>query len=174
MVYIIHSTNIENLIDILKINVLYANKYVKKSKWRMSGDEESQYIFTNLYVPKKDVPNFGPALIFSSDILDKESYIFNDRWVGDPCETSIFVHLDDTKKVKKYKLNKIKKIIKPKRIIDYEILFVAMIILKDYLVGILCPDCDKKTVNKIQKLLIKNKMEYVKVHTANNFKNIKL
>ena len=97
MVYVIHSTNLDNLLNILKSSILYANKYVDKTKWRLSGNQDSKYIYTNIYIPKPKVPNFGPALIFNKDILQKESYIFNEAWVAGPYEDSVFVHSNDTK-----------------------------------------------------------------------------
>ena len=66
--YIYHSTNIDNLMQIISEKVLYANKYIKEEYRRMSTTEESIYVFTSLCHPDgKLQDNFGPCLMFSSD-----------------------------------------------------------------------------------------------------------
>jgi len=69
MVYIYHSTNIDNLINILNDKVLYANKYIEKLHRRLSTTEDLPYIYTSLYVEGSLNDNFGIALIFDPNIL---------------------------------------------------------------------------------------------------------
>jgi hypothetical protein len=170
--YIIHSTSSNNLISIINTGILYANKYIDTSRRRMSGPIESQYIFTSAYISNENsnsiisdkITNYGPTLIFSSDIMNKEAYIFNYGWCAKPSFDSIFGYVDDKDTIKKQKKNKIIKYVKKsKKITDFELLFIAMIYIKDYLIGISYPDCDIKTLNKINLLLKKNKMDNVQV-----------
>ena len=48
--YIYHTTSKENLLEILKSNVLYASKYISKKHLRLSGKYKVPYIFTRIYL----------------------------------------------------------------------------------------------------------------------------
>ncbi|ARF12316.1 hypothetical protein Klosneuvirus_4_131 [Klosneuvirus KNV1] len=167
MVYIYHSTNIDNLINILNDKVLYANKYIEKLHRRLSTTEDLPYIYTSLYVEESLNDNFGIALIFDPNILYNVPFIFNYGWLVHPNDKSIYVYSDDDKDVKNTKINQISDFVKnAKSIMDYEILFIGRIILKEYLIGILCPECDKTTLNKIKSILKKNKLDKVQLYTS--------
>jgi hypothetical protein len=180
MVYIYHSTSLENLIDILKSNIIYANKYLPESKRRLSGTNKKIYVFTHLHIPSNEDKYFGVGLILHPDILCKESYIFNDGWLGEPDKDSIFVYSDDNKKIKKNKLKKIIKTVKlieeqkngDPKIMSNEVMFVERIQLKDYLIGIKCSDnCD---IKKIKSILKSNKMSHVKIYKSSGLPDLNL
>jgi hypothetical protein len=176
MVYIYHSTSLENLIDILKSNIIYANKYLPESKRILSGDSESIYIYTKLHLPKSKTDIFGFTLILNPTILCKESYVYNNGWFFDPNEESIFVYSDDNKKLKFSKLKKIKTLIKQKnnrykkekynvnKLMGHEVLFIERINLKDYLIGIAYHRCNTSKIKKIKSILKSNKMSHVKFY----------
>ncbi len=162
--YVYHSTNIDNLMNILKSKILYANKYLDKNKRRLSGFEESQYIYASIFTNKTTVnSNFGVALLFSPEILYKEPFIFNDGWLAYPTNNSIYVDINDKKKLKDNKIKKMLDIVdNSKSIVDHEILFIGRVIIDKYLVGILCPNCDKNTILNIRNMINKN----IKVFTS--------
>lgn len=173
MAYVYHSTNIGNVINILNDGVLYANKYINEEHRRMSKTEELPYIYTSMYVPELGIENFGVALIFNPTILNQESYIFNYGWNVHPNDKSIYVNSIDNKEMNNNKLNKIIEYVRgSKKITDYEILFIGRIILKDYLIGILCPICDTQIITKIESLLKKKNLNNVKIYMSNEFPQI--
>lgn len=61
--YIRHSTSYENLLSIVKSGKLLANKYVEESKWRLSGEHESKYIYTNIVFDDKNIGGAGHGAI---------------------------------------------------------------------------------------------------------------
>ena len=167
--YVIHSTNIENLIHILKTKILYANKYIDDKYKRLSGIEDSQYVYTSVYTKKGLKENFGISLIFDAKILHTESFIFNYGWLALPNDNSIYVNKTEDNQTKDNKIKTIlKHVNKSKKITDYEILFIAMISLDDYLVGISCPDCDSNIINKIKKILDNGRLKNIKIYTDSN------
>jgi len=54
-------------------------------------------------------------------------------------------------------------------LMGHELLFIARILLEDYLIGIFCPRCNNKELKQIEKLLKKNKMEHVKLFTKSKY-----
>lgn len=153
--YVLHSTSYENMLDILKTGKLMANKYLPPEKRRMSGFEESDYVFANI-VQRKDMgmPNFGCGLIFSSDLLKKNKFYFNPSWYAYPYEKTIEFEAGDAEFDKKKR--KMFSQIKDGSQIKHEILFENSIDLK-YLIGIHCPECTTKKIKKIKKLIKRKK-----------------
>lgn len=175
MVYVYHFTSQENLLDILNTNIIYANKYLDEYKRRLSGYEDSIYIYTGLYVEGSKFKNisFGPALILNPDILCNESYIFNKGWIAGPNKDSLFVNHGKEKKKKKAKIRTIIKYVKnASKLMDHEILFIGRIMLRDYLIGVVYPDSEMK--EQIKVALKKNKMGKVKLYKSSELPNLKI
>lgn len=149
--YVLHSTNMENLLDILKTGKVLANKYIDPQKRRMSGDTETKYVFANLIQRKyMDVPNFGMGLIFDKKILRSEHFLFNPSWYAAPYEKSIKFFPDDPKF--NSKLKKVFDLITSPYPHKHELLFEDSIDLK-YLIGIHCPICTLEQLNEIRKIV---------------------
>lgn len=164
--YILHSTNLENLVDMLLNGSIYANKYIDKNRRRMSGDIESKYVFANVIMNGQSVPNFGIGLILSEDLLKKKTFIFNKGWIAAKNKHSIVVRSNDSAKKKELKMCMIKDNVSgTKTLMDHEILFKHKINnLKEYLIGIYCPDCGESDQNKIKDVLKKQGFK-VKIYT---------
>lgn len=166
---VVHSTSIDNLLLILNDKVLYANKYISNKHMRLSGQERSRYVYMGIY--DANSPNFGVALLFDPKILKDESFIFNYGWLATPTDTSIYVNKNDSIDINKKKLTTIFNYLsKTSKITDNEILFLGRILLCDYLIGVLCPNCDNTTIDKIRKIIDKE-YKNVKIYTGNNFMN---
>jgi hypothetical protein len=159
--YVIHFTDYKNLLEILKTKLIKSNEQIDKKYWRMSGDVSSKYVFASIIKSNNKIENFGIGFIFDERILYNKSFIFNSGWIGEPTNDSIVV--DPNKKNIHKELQRIRKIISNKRILDYEILFYDRLSL-EYLIGIHMPKCTEKKVNKIKRLLRENKMENVNVY----------
>lgn len=160
--YVYHSTNIENLLMIIKSKILYANRYIDDKYARLSQTEKLPYIYASIYTNDNFIKdNFGISLIFHPDILNKEPFIFNYGWLTHPTNKSIYVY-NDTNKINEI-INKVKNY---KKITDHELLFIGRIILKDYLIGIHCPipECNNETNNIIKKALEENGFMNVKIY----------
>jgi len=168
--YVVHSTSIENLPIILNTKILYANKYIDDKHMRIAGDEKLPYVYTSLYISCSKKESFGISLLFSPQILEKESFIFNYGWLTHPNNKSIYVASDDQVDIKKKYIDTIINYVKiTDNITHHEILFPARIILDDYLIGIICPKCDNDTVNKLKKILKNNNYKNVNIYTNGKF-----
>jgi hypothetical protein len=138
---------------------------------RMSVWEKIPYIYASLVIPETPFSNYGMGLLFDSTILLKESFVFNFGWYVHPKDDSIY---NNSKDIAYMKINNIQKMINHiktnKKITNHEILFIGRIIIRDYLTGIMCPECDEKTINKLKKTLDKNNFENIKIYTTSPFK----
>lgn len=171
--YFLHSTSFENLVQILKTDKLYANIHINKRYKRLSGDSPSKYVFANVITNNHPITNhFGMGLIFSKDVLNEQSIIFNPGWRVFPDDES--VHIKSVKEMKKLiktfdlsnKYNTMT--LGPNKLplpfmMTHEILFEDSIDLI-YLIGIHCPGCDNKQKRKIRILLRKNNRQNVKIY----------
>lgn len=177
--YIYHFTQRKNILQIIKDNILYANKYLSKDRYVLSGIVETQYIFTKIFIDNTNQDLHGITLIFDPKILYEQSSIYNDGWLGEPTDNAIYLDVSKDHKILtdkiKYILNDIK-INNAKQMNDtdgkhlndpvfmrHELLFIGRILLKDYLIGIVYPLDDKKLLDEIKKILKKNKMDHVKI-----------
>jgi hypothetical protein len=166
MNYIFHSTSKENIIDSLKSGILYANKYIEPIKRKISQTEELPYIYTLLYIPNISYNFLSYGFIFHPKILELEPVIFNHGWITHPNSKSIYIQSDDNQNIKIQKIQKIINYVKQTtKMTEQEILFIAYIILKDYLIGIMCPNCDKTSIKIIKQLLNKHNMGHVVIYT---------
>jgi hypothetical protein len=164
--YFLHSTNFANMIQILKSNKLYANMHIDERYRRFSGSEQSKYVFMNIVIDNYQPDNFGIGLIFSKDILNEYPIIFNQAWMADSNDKSIYINNVEEMNDAIIKLNMIDTINKSKMfVMSHEILFENEIDLK-YLIGIHCPICDNKQKRIIRKLLRKNNKQYVKIYSG--------
>ena len=149
---ILHSTSYENLIDILKCGVLYANAYIDDKHKRLSGDENMEYIFTNMVRSDIKIPDFGFGLLFNTNILNDKTFYFNKYWVAGINDGTIKV----TKQNRKGLIRNIIKYINEKNdnigheVTGHEILFKKSIDVKKYLIGI---NCQVGTTEENQNLL---------------------
>ena len=167
--YILHSTDLKNIISIIKTGSLLANKYLDQKQWRFSGLRTSEYIFTNLVINGQKFSEFGFGLILDEKLLDDKVGYFNIGWLATPQKNSIILKPNDTKKERDKKMKKIKKVLLNSRpVLDHELLFKKEINLKDYLIGILIPKKQKKNTKKIKKLLKSSKLDKVKLYITDN------
>ena len=184
--YIYHITELPQLLHILNDGILYANKYIEKKYWRMLSQEDVPYIFTRLFLDEpfnKDLSTLGIAVILDPKLLLKQSSIYNDGWVAKPDENSILLNLQDDQQIINNKINTIfEHVIKNDKdalnemglpLKSHEVMFIGRIILKDYLVGIMCPNCDESAINKIKKTLKIHQMDHIKIFTGNSFPDVK-
>lgn len=171
--YFLHSTSFDNMIQILKTDKLYANIHINKRYRRLSGDEPSKYVFTNVITNNHSITQyFGVGLMFSKNILNEKCAIFNRLWLSSPDDESVYVkNVEEMKKLIEtfdlpFKYNNI--LIDPLNVqlpyrMTHEVLFEDSIDLK-YLIGIHCPGCDNKQKRKIRKLLRTNNRQNVKIY----------
>lgn len=167
-IYILHSVGWENIENVLKTGILYANKYIPEERRRFAGGEELPYVYTNIYF--RDIKNIslgmGITLIFDSKIIYSQGLIFNDGWMVHPTNDSIYLNPEDGKAEinKKLKLikNRIIHRMKTSKSIDimhHEALFIGRIILENNLTGILCPECTDEQLSNIKNILDKLKLK---------------
>jgi hypothetical protein len=81
--YFVHTTTVfENLLDILKMDVIYPGKYVKKEQRQYYGSEPSEYVYANIYF--EDINNIeyprNYTLILHPKIMDNNGFFFNKGW----------------------------------------------------------------------------------------------
>lgn len=174
MHYIFHSTSKENIINTLEDGTLYANKYIDSTKRRLSPNDELPYIYTLLYTPLLKYNFWSYGLILHPKILEIEPTIFNYGWITHPNDKSIYIYSTDDHIVKNKKIKQIVNYVdKTTKMTQQEILFIGCIKLKDYLIGILCPNCDDENIKKIKLLLSKNNMKNVKIYVDEKMPYIK-
>lgn len=161
--YLLHGTKSEkSLIRILKDGYLLSGQKVDK-KYRFHGGEENELneIFFNIYFD--DIKNldivFPFTLIFKSDLLKNQDFVFNKGW-GYQVAYEQFLKSDDNK-IFKNKIKKIKKFLKDPNlpptlknnsgIFHHELHTHKKINIKKFLIGIICYTNDKKIFKKVTK-----------------------
>lgn len=170
--YFMHSTTVyQNLLNILKIGVIYPGKYVAPEQRKLSGEEtESDYVFTNIYF--EDIENIkhfqSYSLILHPKIIEENGFIFNKNWGAGPTKDSIYINPQMNSSEINYKLKEIRNFLKnPIGLPDiiqqapgfmhHEVLFDHPINLSNgNLIGIVCNYCDAsiwdwKTFEKLGK-----------------------
>lgn len=183
--YIYHVTELPQLMSMLKDGILYANRYVKKKYWRMSGIESMPFIFTRMFLDdeyNKNLRTLGVGVILSPKLLLEQSSFYNDGWSAGLTDKTILLDVKDDPKIIKDKIEKIQESVAEKDqkemnnlgipLMSHELMFLGRIILKDYLLGVLCPGCDENTINKIKKILKKHEMDNVKIFTNQTFPSV--
>jgi len=149
--------------DIIDTKLLYGNRYIPKKHIRLAAAERLPYIYTTIVT--NELPSFGPALVFDFDILFHQSAIYNYGWLAHPTDTSIYISADDSNSEKSYKVKKILKAVdKTHSITDHELLFIGRIVLKDYLIGIMCYECSNETIELLRHKLDSNGLHKVKIY----------
>ena len=100
--YVLHTTDIDNLLEILKSGTIYASLYTKKS--RMSGFV-LPYVYTTIYIPSvKNMAFNNMTLILDPSVIDNESCIFNKGWAADIYNKSILLPRYEDKITKNNKI----------------------------------------------------------------------
>lgn len=153
--YILHSTSIKNLLDILTDCDIYANKYITKDKRRLSGNIESKYIYASIILNGQKILNFGAGLIINDKLLFRRLFIFNKAWIATKNKNSMIVKSNDSDVNKKAIFKKIKEYLSTTdTLTGHEILFKNKIKnIKKYLLGVYCPNCDESEIAKIKKII---------------------
>lgn len=169
--YFIHNAfTIENLIQILKDGKIKKGKFVKPKFRHMSGEETaSNFIYGQIYF--HDLENlthfWGPSLIISPYVLDKQIVEFHRGWGSLPTLEEHILKPTDNAKQRNSKFSKIRKYLKnPKELpamirqsilYIHEVVFSRNISIKKYVIGITCNFADDKTMNKINKIINEKK-----------------
>ena len=157
----------ENLISILKSGTLKMGSDVDKKKRNLSGGEPMDEIYMNIYFKDNQNPHDLHGLVFSSQLLKDYDLTINAGWRGIKI---VDIKKNDNNKIKKEKINRVKKFLNdptkilPKTLVNispyimlHEVLFFENIPIKKYLVGINNCGFDKKQNMKIKNILKKKK-----------------
>jgi len=181
--YIYHWTQIDRLLTILEDGIIYAGKYLSKEHPTFAWETPSPYVFTRIYVETslEKKTHFGLSLILHPKILYEQSSIYNPGWYSKPYEESMYINIYDKntleETIKTVLENVIERdellfqkssgeIINDPPMMRHELLFIARIILSDFLIGLIIPEKETKNVKKILK---KKKMEHIKIFTGDKF-----
>ena len=157
--YFIHSTTVyQNLLDILKIGILYPGKYLLPEQRKLYGEEPSDYVFMNIYFD--DIGNIESsrsyALLFHPKIMYEDGFYFNKGWKTTPVNESVHISKTDDQYEINQKIKSIHDFLEnpslPQKIkefhgsLHHEILFDHPISLSNgNLIGIICDYCDSST-----------------------------
>lgn len=150
--FIFHWTNIKNLISVLKEGTLYGNSFLKDSRKRCSGKEDSIFIYTSIYFDKLPDKNRSTGLILDKKVMKEQCCIFNHGWLAQPRKDSIYICPHD--KLINKKITDIITYRKQKPFfMDHELLFIGRLNIKPYLKSVVLVGATDKETEKIKKLL---------------------